>query len=460
MENLKVDPEFEKLIPPLSKEERGGLERSLREEGCRDALVIWKGRNIIVDGHHRLRICQKHGIRFNVVQRDFADRDQVKKWIIENQFAKRNLTDYQRGLLALELEKLFAEAAKAQQGRRTDLLKNSSKSYTPMNTRRQVARIAGVSENTIQRIKLVREKATDVEKTRLSTPGSRQSIHKVYMRIRRDEIKVETPPFPNDKFTLIYADPPWKYEFTQTENRAVENHYPTMTLEELKSLPIPNTTENDCVLLLWATAPKNSEAIELMKAWGFTYRSNFVWVKDKLGMGYYSRVQHELLLVGVKGKPRTPAPSNRPSSVIYAPRTKHSEKPELVYGLIEKMYPGFKKIELFARKARPGWKVWGAEAPKNESRPVAHEPTHKHESLERSMPAMKKPSGNRPSRHHCILEQDYSPTVTIAKERLSANCEGSFTQYYSFLSPLSLLPRDSRIWVAQPFPVNLIVLGC
>jgi N6-adenosine-specific RNA methylase IME4 len=420
MENLKVDPEFEKLIPPLSEEERTGLEKSLREEGCRDAIIVWKGRGIVVDGHHRFRICQEHGIKFNVVEIDFADRDEVKEWIIQNQFARRNLTDYQRGLLALELEKLFAEAAKAQQGRRTDLLKNSSKSYTPMNTRRKVARIAGVSENTIQRIKLVREKATDVEKTRLSTPGSRQSIHKVYMRIRRDEIKVETPPFPNDKFTLIYADPPWKYEFTETENRAVENHYPTMTLEKLKTLPISNITENDSILFLWATVPKCYEAMELMKAWGYTYRTGFVWVKDKIGMGHYSRVQHELLLIGVKGNPPTPRPSNRPSSIISAPRTKHSEKPELVYGLIEKMYPSFKKIELFARKARPGWKVWGAEAPKNESRRVAQEPTDKRESLERSIPALKKPSGNRLWRR-CNPEQGYPSRVTIAKERLSAN---------------------------------------
>jgi len=103
------------------------------------------------------------------------------------------------------------------------------------------------------------------------------------------------------------------------------------------------------------------EALEVMKAWGFQYKTNLVWVKDRFGLGFFVRGQHELLLVGVKGSVHPPGESNRFSSVLKVPVKKHSEKPEEVYGLIENMYPNARKIELFARKIREGWEAWGLE---------------------------------------------------------------------------------------------------
>jgi N6-adenosine-specific RNA methylase IME4 len=134
-----------------------------------------------------------------------------------------------------------------------------------------------------------------------------------------------------------------------------------MSLEEICSLNIQSITADKAILFLWVPNPKLVEALQVIESWGFTYLTNMVWVKDKIGMGYYSRQKHELLLIAKKGNYQTPEESTRPESVIFAPRTVHSKKPEIVYELIEKMYPSAKKIELFARAKREGWNVWGAE---------------------------------------------------------------------------------------------------
>lgn len=160
-------------------------------------------------------------------------------------------------------------------------------------------------------------------------------------------------------FNVIYADPPWQYDYSPTESRAIENQYPTMPLEDICALPVEKIAADDCVLFLWATNPKLEEALTVIRAWGFTYKTNMVWVKDKIGMGYYARQQHELLLIATRGSLPVPEPSARPSSVIQAERSTHSAKPESVYDTLERMYPDFNKVELFCRTPREGWTAWG-----------------------------------------------------------------------------------------------------
>lgn len=366
MHKLCVDPELRTLIPPLTSEEFESLRRNLLEQGCRESIVAWKGRNIILDGYHRYEICQKHRIPFDVLEKDFPNRNAAKIWMIDNQLARRNVTQYARSLLALELEPLLAEQARERQalGRRLKRPLNSAGCLSKSReTRDEVAKRAGVSHDTIAKVKLIIQKGTEKEKADLLNPDSNISIHKVYRRIRRNELKTNTPPFPKKKFAVIYADPPYQFEFTESECRTVENHYHTMTHEELKNLPVPNIAGENCVLFLWAPACKLLEAASLLNSWGFRYRTHAIWVKNKMGLGHYFRAQHEDLLLGVKGTPPTPAENNRPPSIIRARRRGHSEKPEKVYELIEQMYPSFEKVELFARKTRKGWTSWGNEVP-------------------------------------------------------------------------------------------------
>lgn len=164
------------------------------------------------------------------------------------------------------------------------------------------------------------------------------------------------------RFSVILADPPWQYE-NQGEHRQgiLEYQYPSMSIADLCALPVSDVAYDDAMLFLWTTSPKLEEAFEVVKAWGFNYRTSMVWVKDRIAMGYYARQQHELLLIAKRGEVPTPAPDARPPSVLYGAVTEHSRKPEQVYELIEGMYPKLPKVELFARAPRPGWKAWGNE---------------------------------------------------------------------------------------------------
>lgn len=161
------------------------------------------------------------------------------------------------------------------------------------------------------------------------------------------------------KYQIIYADPPWRYDFSKSNSREIENQYQTMTLTDIKDLDIP--ADDNAVLYLWATAPKLLEALSVMESWGFKYKTQAMWDKEIIGMGYWFRGQHELLLVGVKGKFSPPPQSLRISSVYKERRTKHSKKPSRIRELISEWYPDKTKVELFARQKTEGWDVWGNE---------------------------------------------------------------------------------------------------
>ena len=161
------------------------------------------------------------------------------------------------------------------------------------------------------------------------------------------------------KYQIIYADPPWRYNFAPRKSVAIESHYPTMSQQEIMHLEIP--CEKDSVLYLWATAPKLLEALDVMCAWGFVYKTQAVWDKGRTGMGYWFLGQHEIVLVGTKGKFSPPPTNTRRSSIFFEKRGNHSKKPEIVRRFIEKAYPNCSKIELFARQKTPGWDVWGNE---------------------------------------------------------------------------------------------------
>jgi N6-adenosine-specific RNA methylase IME4 len=137
-----------------------------------------------------------------------------------------------------------------------------------------------------------------------------------------------------------------------------------MTGDEIKGMApfIDNIAADDCALFLWTTPAHAALAHEVIKSWGFTFTIEFVWLKDKLGMGLWQRNKHETLLLATKGKVPCPVMGEQWPSVIEAPRGRHSEKPEKFYELIEAYFPTLPKIELFARKARLGWKRWGNEA--------------------------------------------------------------------------------------------------
>ena len=158
-------------------------------------------------------------------------------------------------------------------------------------------------------------------------------------------------------YDVIYADPAWRYDFSKSDSRQIENQYPTMTVEEICALKIP--AKKNAVLYMWATAPKLLEAIKVIEAWGFEYKTHGIWDKEIMGMGYWFRGQHELLMVAVRGKFSPPEQALRISSVIRERRSKHSKKPIAVRDMIAKWYPNADRLEMFARSSGENWDVWG-----------------------------------------------------------------------------------------------------
>jgi N6-adenosine-specific RNA methylase IME4 len=176
-------------------------------------------------------------------------------------------------------------------------------------------------------------------------------------------------PLPTDKYSIIYADPPWDYKGQKQHNGkggketgGAVKHYSTVTTKEMKKWAISSICEKDCLLFMWATSPHLDQAIELGKAWGFEWATvAFVWDKQRVNPGFYTMSQCELCLVFKRGKIPKPRGARNVRQLVLELRGKHSAKPDEVRYRIEQMFPTQKKIELFARKKASGWDSWGDE---------------------------------------------------------------------------------------------------
>lgn len=168
------------------------------------------------------------------------------------------------------------------------------------------------------------------------------------------------------KYPIIYADPPWQYRQKKGQGVA-ENHYQTMDINDICNLPIDTISHKDSVLFLWATFPMLREALKVMEAWGFTFKTvAFVWVKQNksgngffFGLGYWTRSNAEICLLGVKGHPKRV--SKKVHQLIVSPLERHSKKPNMAREKIVELMGDLPRIELFARERTDGWDVWGNE---------------------------------------------------------------------------------------------------
>jgi DNA modification methylase len=192
---MQILQELESLIPPLSNEEFKQLERNILEEGIREPLITWNG--ILIDGHNRYRIAQEHDMNYETLEKEFENINRVKEWMINNQFGRRNLSNYQRSVLALQLEDVFREKAKENQGNRNDIKQISAESK-PIETRQEIAKVANVSHDTIAKVKKIEANATPEVKARLNT--GTMSINEAYKEIKKEE-KIETLEIKKKEYT-------------------------------------------------------------------------------------------------------------------------------------------------------------------------------------------------------------------------------------------------------------------
>ena len=170
------------------------------------------------------------------------------------------------------------------------------------------------------------------------------------------------------KYNIIYADPPWTYRVWTAKggHKSASAHYKTMSLKEICSLPVAELADKNCILFMWATYPNLCEAFDVLKAWGFTYKTvGFTWMKmysngrPVCGLGYYTRANAEICLIATKGKPKRI--NKGVYQAILAPQQEHSRKPDEIRERIVQLMGNLPRIELFARQKVAGWDSWGNE---------------------------------------------------------------------------------------------------
>ncbi len=233
---MNILKEFQELIPPLTNEEYKQLESNCLEEGIREPILTWN--DYIIDGHNRYNIAKQWSLEYKTKSKTFNSEDEVKEWMILNQFGRRNLSNYQRSVLALQLEDVFKAKAKENQGARTDILAKLPKSKS-IDTRKELSKVAQIGERTLGMVKKIQEKAPEEVKAKLRT--GEVSVYAAYKEIKKEEkkeqkakqiqlIKKQAKKFENSdikiynkdfrklkiedsSIDLILTDPPYPSEF-------------------------------------------------------------------------------------------------------------------------------------------------------------------------------------------------------------------------------------------------------
>lgn len=370
---IEIKEEFKNLIPALSAEEYAQLEANILNEGIREPIITWNG--YIIDGHNRYDIATRFDLEYKTTSKHFESEIDVKIWMATNQLGRRNLSDYVKGELMAEIEKLEKEKGKrnisANKGGTTTLSVIDKEAH---NTREIIRKKLGWSSGKKAQFDVVKKKAPEEVKEKLR--NNELTIHAAYKEIKKEEkkeqrieeinkqlIEIETGNMPELEglFDVISVDPPWNYEGENKKvtsfdsvGRRVANPYPEMTTEEIKKIQLP--LKNDSIVFLWTTHKFLPDAFEILKEWNLEYKATLVWNKEKMGMGAWFRMQCEFCLVGIQGKPYFENTKYR--DILTEARREHSRKPDCFFSMIEEITLG-RRLEYFSREKRNGWEVFG-----------------------------------------------------------------------------------------------------
>jgi N6-adenosine-specific RNA methylase IME4 len=388
MTNLKPHPAAD-AFPMMEQKRLNELKQDIEKNGLQVPIVISEG--MILDGRNRFKACLELGLEpstktydgdpwsfvwsLNGTRRDLVAEQRYLIWKHCHEQSETYQAEKRR--IETEANRKRSEAAKVQHEvsnpragesmvkQQTVAAPKKAKADEHPNAKNKATE-SKTNLGAVQRGDQLYKERPDLAKKVMAGDIKPAEAHR---QMKKDQVSAKVEDLPKDKFNVIYADPPWKYNDSQavkgdygSGTGAANSHYPSMTLSELKALDIPSMTADDSVLFLWATCPLLEDALELLKAWGFKYKAQFVWDKVKHNMGHYNSVRHELLLICTKGS-CTPENVKLFDSVQSIERTEHSRKPEEFRDIINTLYPSFKKIELFRRGEAPeGWSVWGNEA--------------------------------------------------------------------------------------------------
>ncbi len=353
------------------------LTADIAANGLREPIKVFQGQ--IVDGRARLQACNDAKVEPRFEEAEIPNGN-VKAFVISKNLHRRHLNDSQRAMIAAKLANLEVGA---------------NQHTTDAMTQKAAAEAFKVSVDTLQRAKKVNEvgvpalkdavqagkldvtnaaviaslppekqvevvamepkailaAAKKINKENKAVIRKKQLDHLIKLRKQNKPLHVD-----GQTFELICADPAWDYLGT------LDTPYPTMPLAEILAMPVTQRAAKDAVLFLWVPASLVAEGLEVIKAWGFNYKTCAVWKKGESGTGGYFRVNHEMLMFATRGDVPTVAEGKRPVSCFEEAKREHSVKPEKAFEMIDAMYPELTKLELFCRGTpRQGWSGWGNE---------------------------------------------------------------------------------------------------
>ena len=362
------------------------LAASIRRIGLLHPITVTSDHRLVA-GAHRLEACRQVGMR--EIDCCFMDGDSLHIELaeIDENLIRNELDAISIGELAIRRDEIFEILGLRALSGNNRFSKNRGETVSPLKTTESIAKEIGIGERTLQQNKqLARDlipeakevvRKADVPKkdalklARMEpeeqkalaekiASGAAKSVVDARRLVARDNTHEPQPLVTGAKYRVVYADPPWQYGNKLTDNYgAAENHYPMMSIDELCAMPLAEMIEENAVLFLWTTSPLLEECFEVIRAWGFKYKTSFVWDKVKHNMGHYNSVRHELLLICTKGSCTPDVPKLFDSVVSVERSSKHSEKPEIFREMIDTLYTHGRKVELFARKPAEGWDIWG-----------------------------------------------------------------------------------------------------
>lgn len=352
------------LLPMMPEDQFAGLVASVKATGLDLPIVLWNGQ--VIDGRARQAACVKAGIQPRYEERTFANDTEASAFVFRANVHRTHLKAEARfaaWLRAAEsdpsLSVQMAEKRQECEGR----MKAGKKATAGTSFDAWLGRTAGVSRSTAQRVTSLKRRSSRLFNQVANGELSAAKASRILTKVNRIVFRVA------GTYDVILADPPWDYkgvsgDMGDATDINPRTHYPTADMDEIKGMDVQAVANKDAALFLWSPACFVHEAIQVAKAWGFSYRTGAIWHKQGtgfgggIGWGGWLMVQHEHLLICTRGG-CSPEAVNQMPSVFQAEVTKHSAKPDLVREWIGKMFPNARKLELFARNRPEGWTVWG-----------------------------------------------------------------------------------------------------
>lgn len=367
------------IFPLLEGAELDALVDDIRANGVREPVWLLDGQ--ILDGRNRYRAAQLAGVKAPTTE---YQGDDPMGFVISLNLHRRHLNESQRAMVAAKVATL------THGGDRRAVQAANLPVETP--TQAEAAAMLNVGERSVRAAAKVRDEGTpelvaaaeqgliavsqaahiatrpeDEQRAIVERVSAGEKPVAAARAVLKERLPDRVRELPAGKYRVIYADPPWKYGderagLADYSDSAAAAQYPTMPLADICAMDVKGMAAPDSVLFLWATFPLLPEALEVVKAWGFTYKTAFVWDKQRANMGNYHNACAELLLIGTRGS-CTPEIDTRFPQVQSIARGRHSEKPEHWRRVIDGMYPSGPRVELFRRGDVPvGWATWGNEA--------------------------------------------------------------------------------------------------